>query len=455
MTSEALPSLTAGERRVETEGRAALLRDVCAALEEAGHHYCIMHGYTGYPDHIPSDVDLIAEAPLRIPHLLLRRGVSDIVQVLEHEANSFYFVLRRELEGHQIFLTVDAAGDFRRNGRIFLGGREVIRTSRPFAFFRIPSPEVEFAYSLIKRIGKLNLNATHAGRLGTLYRQAPSGCEHWIRVLFPPRDGDLIRQACLAGTWDEVGEMLPTLRRRMLIHFARQRPMPVVAYWAAEARRRARRLLMPTGQIVAFVGPDGVGKTTIMTEVERALAPAFRATRRYHARPHFGRPRSGTPVTDPHAQVPRGLLLSTAKIAWWWVDYTVSFPLDVLPRLARSTLLLFDRYYADILIDPRRYRYGGPMWLARLLSRLVFVGRPIVVCLDAPPDAIWARKREIPWDEIARQCEAYVRLVRQLPRGHVVDAARPISAVVADVTQIILAAMTARVLSRLGRRVGT
>lgn len=110
---------------------------------------------------------------------------------------------------------------------------------------------------------------------------------------------------------------------------------------------------------------------------------------------------------------------------------------------------MFDRYYDDLLVDPRRYRYGGPLWLARLTRRLV--PRPqLVVLLDASPELLWVRKHEVALEETARQRDAYLRLVRGLRNGCVVDASEPLDRVVANVESILLDHMQERISRRLG-----
>jgi thymidylate kinase len=70
-----------------------------------------------------------------------------------------------------------------------------------------------------------------------------------------------------------------------------------------------------------------------------------------------------------------------------------------------------------VQVDPRRFRYGGPNWLPRLLSRLV-PSPDLVLLLDADENVILSRKRELSADETKRQREIYQRL--KFPRAQTV-----------------------------------
>lgn len=104
-----------------------------------------------------------------------------------------------------------------------------------------------------------------------------------------------------------------------------------------------------------------------------------------------------------------------------------------------------DRCYDDLVVDPRPYRYGGPLRLARLVPR-----PRLVVLLDAPPELLWASKREVAFEETARQRDAYLKLVKGLPNGHVVGASELLDRVVANVEGIPLDHTKARISRSLG-----
>ncbi len=195
------------------------------------------------------------------------------------------------------------------------------------------------------------------------------------------------------------------------------------------------------GLCLAVLGPDGSGKSTLLNALERRASDRFEAVRRFHLRPHIGRgQRDEGPVDEPQGELPRGMIPSIAKLGWWLVDYWLGHLFIVGPAVRKSTLVLFDRYYHDIMVDPARYRYDGSVRLAATLGR--FVPMPdIFVILDAPVATLRARKREVELVETQRQRKAYAELAAELPGAHRVDSSRPVEEVAAEVESLMIAVL--------------
>jgi hypothetical protein len=163
------------------------------------------------------------------------------------------------------------------------------------------------------------------------------------------------------------------------------------------------------------------------------------AVKMRHLKPRIAYPMRGKPVTvnpDPHGKPPRSALTSVAKIFLWFGEewYANLF------QDKKDELLLCDRYYHDLLVDPVRYRYGGPLWIARLAGK--FIPQPMLwVLLDAPAEILQARKQEVHPDESVRQRQAYLSLVRQQRNHAIVDASQPLDKVIAAVERAITAAV--------------
>jgi thymidylate kinase len=194
--------------------------------------------------------------------------------------------------------------------------------------------------------------------------------------------------------------------------------------------------------MIAILGPDGCGKSSVISALEASPPGDFERVTTYHLRPNFfSKNTDSTSVSDPHAQSPRGPFLSIVKILYLLLDYTVGWLGILYAQRTRHSLIVFDRYYHDMLVDPLRYRYGGPMWLARWVGKLI--PKPdLWILLDAPPKVVQERTQEVPFEETTRQRGEYLKLVKGLKRGFVVDAAQDLDGVIADVNAIILDFMT-------------
>ncbi len=83
------------------------------------------------------------------------------------------------------------------------------------------------------------------------------------------------------------------------------------------------------------------------------------------------------PIIDPHGKPPRGFLFSIFKLLYWAVDYWYGYLAVIRPDPSNPTLVMFDRYYHDVLVDPERYRLptstlGFAQFVGRLVRRLIF-----------------------------------------------------------------------------------
>jgi thymidylate kinase len=102
-----------------------------------------------------------------------------------------------------------------------------------------------------------------------------------------------------------------------------------------------------------------------------------------------------------------------------------------------DVLLIYDRYYHDLLVDPKRYRYGGPSWAAKSIGKLMPQPK-LWILLNAPAEVLQARKQEVPPQETARQCLAYLAFVQKQREYVIVDASQSLDRVIADVEYAII-----------------
>jgi len=245
---------------------------------------------------------------------------------------------------------------------------------------------------------------------------------------------------------------LESFRKELMRNTAESLPQKVVS----SSRRLAHvlsRITRPTGAWIAFIGPDGSGKSLVISQISEQFAPAFRGVVKYHMRPKcFNRKQKvEVPVTDPHGKKPRGAVASIAKMLYYTADYVVGYVSRIAPALIRTQLILFDRYIYDLQIDSKRVRYGGPEWLLRVASHVI-PSPDLIILLDAPAEVLRLRKQEVFLDEVVRQRTAYLQLTQTLPRASIVNADQPVADVIREAEEVILAHLASRCAQRLGLR---
>ncbi|HBN08163.1 MAG TPA: thymidylate kinase-like protein [Cyanobacteria bacterium UBA8530] len=336
-------------------------------------------------------------------------------------------------------MPLDVSSDYRCLGNILFSEEDFFADSSAHPrFIGVPRPSLEFAYYCAKKIIKTSLKEEQALRLSELFAADPEGCSRRLSKLFPPSEASLVRTAAESGDWAPVKDRLPNLRRALLLRRALRNPLSACRFWLEELPRLFRRLTQPTGLWISLLGPDGCGKSSVLARLEQDLAPLFRHTKRYHVRPFFLHGNSPVDAVDrPQEQATRSSFSSLLKLGLWWADFTFGYLFALFPALLRSTLLLFDRGYADLLVDPKRYRYGAPLALARFLGFLL--PRPnLTLVLDVPAEILQSRKQEVPFAESARQRQAYLDLAKNTNNGFVIDASRPLDEVVREAENIVI-----------------
>ena len=188
---------------------------------------------------------------------------------------------------------------------------------------------------------------------------------------------------------------------------------------------------------IVILGCDGSGKSTVIERIVAKLEGKGQHVVTGHWRPSFGgvSEKSLAAAEDPHGQKPRSVVGSLAKLVWisvsWWCGW-----LTGLRASARKGVLIFDRCYLDLFVDPIRYRYGGPEWIARIWCTLL--PKPdVVLFLDADEDTLLARKQEVERVVLSHLRKKYIDLMGSMPNGFVIDATRPVEEVVAETWKLV------------------
>lgn len=261
----------------------------------------------------------------------------------------------------------------------------------------------------------------------------------WRRQL-----GELTDRIVTALDGGEPDPALPGLLRRrlMLLTLSPANVVPSLRQWRSivPAGRSAGPLGLRTrGAVVALVGTDGAGKSTVATELRERLEQAGFATSESYfgmargnlpgvglarkllgietsgtveppdaeaAPPHDTAPSAQPVVTDPDADRP-GL----RRLAAWYyaAEYGWRYLRTVAPSRWRRNIVICDRYVYDLRESP--WPGSRASWLVERI-----VPRPDILALpDAPAELIHARKPERQLAEQAAQQQKFRALLAERP----------------------------------------
>lgn len=163
-----------------------------------------------------------------------------------------------------------------------------------------------------------------------------------------------------------------------------------------------------TGFSIGFTGPDGSGKTTVIDMLLEQMASVFKTAHcYYHFRPMlFGnlgevahtaglKKEVDREFYKPHRGGKTGYFSSLVRLLYYSVDYILGYFLRVKTVTRITRLVIFDRYFTDIICDSRRSRiYLCPNFLY-WFGKLFIPSLDYNILLTAQAETILKRKREL------------------------------------------------------------
>ncbi|WP_443632137.1 hypothetical protein ABXT64_06565 [Candidatus Marifrigoribacter sp. Uisw_064] len=176
--------------------------------------------------------------------------------------------------------------------------------------------------------------------------------------------------------------------------------------------------LKPNGFSFSITGPDGSGKTTILNGLEDKFSKVYREVEYNHFRPtvipriaelfkESGLKKDVDVNYDkPHRGEKTGILSSVFRIFYYIADYIIGYYKLVKPILVRRGVVIFDRYFTDIISDSKRSQinlnYKVLFFLRRLVPKMNY---NFIIFVE--PKIILERKKELTKIQIE---DIYVKL---------------------------------------------
>ena len=411
-----------------TEGAESLfLRELFERMNANSLHYSVLRNYECLPEGTGgSDLDIavLHSDRERIASVVrtaaLKYGGETIV---DYEVSG-HFLRILGVSNHEWWgVAIDLFDSIEYRGVEYVSCEKIINRSKSHGAIRVADDGDALIVALVKEL--LSNGRSRKGYLedaSTLWQQRGKEC---LDVLSESIDSNTLE--CLGKTLESSGGSLEDL-----VTSLRKAVLSKGSTWhrAYNLWKRFRRLWKTPGVAVAVLGTDGAGKTTVIAAIKPTVEQALHSRIEYeHLRPNWiprlgrvaGKSEPIEKIDNPHAQKPSGFLGSVARLIYYAVDYYVGYWRKVHLRLAKGPcLVLFDRYYYDFIMDPKRMRIALPQWLIKL-TMMVAPQPQLILCLGAEPEVIYARKPETSLEEVTRQVETLKKMCKDNDRAVWID----------------------------------
>ena len=175
---------------------------------------------------------------------------------------------------------------------------------------------------------------------------------------------------------------------------------------------------------ISFSGVDGAGKTTVLTLVKESLLTRGHKVVELRSRPSllpilsafkYGKVRAEQVASDrlPRQGGNTSKIGSYLRFLYYLADYTLGQVYIYFKYTRRGYFIVYDRFYYDYIIDPKRANLVIHEAVARFFLR--FIREPdLNIFLHAPPEIILKRKKELDFETISFLTEQYISLFTDL-----------------------------------------
>lgn len=438
-----------------------LLEKVFEIINASGLQYCIQNKYEMMPEEIPSDIDMMyKDASEEFLDDLVNKVAKETGLIVTQKICQGYFeytyIISYPCPQKYFQLQLDFYRAISRRGYLnIMPAEEMLENKRFYKCFYVPDPYIEFKYMWIRRTIKHDMNKEHIEIAKNLYLNNPEKYIEQLKKDFGSEVSSLVLEILDKNDVEIFNRNFEVFNSAAKRISRKNASLPIRLKYMAFMLGTVipKRVFHKCGLSVAFVAPDGAGKSTVINRVKETVSGSFYGVNLYYMRPHLfknlGHYNKLNPTEeaatndDPHGVVCDSVFKSAVRFFFYNLDFQLGTLLKINRNKINKQLVIFDRYYYDYFADMKRYKYSLPAWFPAAFEWMI--PKPdMVFVLDGNPEVLYERKKELPISELEKQCSVFRQLAQNRKHFYAINVNRDVDTIVDEITETILREMVRR-----------
>lgn len=377
--------------------------------------FLILRNHQGLPEsNNAKDVDILIPSdikPCKINSII--KEISDslnasIIWVNELDYLSGFVLARQNENGQVIYAKLDFFYGLKWRGVEFINSSHLLSECIQVKNYYIPAPGHEALIHLLN-------GALYGKSINKKYKHIIQvGCfEHSLQFK------ELLESSGLTCLNEEIRDLLaydsPDTQPVNILAFRRkyikvlikeQFSLSLIGHFLKSVRTEyvTRRKF---GYLLSFSGPDGAGKSSIMESVLEffQLTGICKQEVAHHFLPagipplhrllKFNKKLTKQNYTQPYSEKPVGKISSVIRFIYYVLAFIFAKYRYLKPQFKRNEVVIFDRYYPDLIADPTRARLSLSRKILANVFPKVAASPDVALIFVAKPDILVERKGEL------------------------------------------------------------
>lgn len=402
------------------------LEKIFSAFNEQNLSYAVVHGLEGYPQTCGRDLDIIMLPKDRQRALGLIKDTLKpfgFATIVDKRPFTWMIFCLSPFGKDQVVFEIDLMPYMNWGPAMLIEEPRPAYKIGPFAI----DPWAAFAKRVFIQIlgGNIEKFQTRKREELCIHDQERAVVEHGLQEFLGDATATQLIKWIDGKDIDALQKAWPGLRKKLARRTLVRKPLKSFAMaftWLRNELALSLFAKKPAIPSIALVGPDGVGKSTVLDIVRKRLPEQFPFTKIHvkHWRPELLPPlklllkgklkapaHNGQPVA-PRREAGK---FRSFRLFYYFLDFWLGWHILDKPKQATLQLILYDRCALDMAVDPLRFGLSsgkGVRWLWRNSPH-----PDAVILLNDDPDRIYNRKPELTRVEIAEQLQRWMALYEE------------------------------------------